>query len=172
MEGPALVSLCLTSEGTEGQDATDTSSYTEVLHKPLVLRIPDLHARPGESLEEAEAEEAGEPDEGRECDEGRQPAQPAGSPSPPEPHAPREPSESRAPHAPRGPRKARPPREPREAAQARLLPCAAATIYPSLIAGCPPGLRLPSLSGRWSLPRTLPELDLREEVGPPELAGL
>ncbi|KAM6150257.1 sperm microtubule associated protein 2-like [Erethizon dorsatum] len=168
MEDRALSGSSLLSKGTDGQGTTETSTYSKVFQRPLVLRILDLRTGLRESQEAAETEEAGEPDEGRRHDEGQQSEQPPDSHRPPEPHepcgpyaphkareldAPGEPSESRAPHKPPGPHaphgllRAPQPRGPcKAAAEAKLLSRTAPVIYPSLIARCPPGLHLSVLS--------------------------
>ncbi|XP_023566779.1 testicular haploid expressed gene protein-like [Octodon degus] len=142
---------------------TETSIYSEVFHKPLVLSPRDVHTELRQSREEAEIEEVREPVEGCRRAEGPQSEQSPNPHRPREPSgpytrvqarerdAPDQPSESQASHKPRGPHapklcRAQQPREPRKAAQAKLLPSTAAVIHPSLIARCPPGLQLSVLS--------------------------
>ncbi|XP_010638673.1 testicular haploid expressed gene protein-like isoform X2 [Fukomys damarensis] len=147
MEDLALSGSSLLSAVMDGQSTTEASTCSKVFQKPLVLRILDLHSELRESQgEEEETEEAREPDDGREGDKGQQSGQSPGSHRPPEPcgpptwpqdgehEAPCESSESWVPNKPW---------EPREA---ELFPSTAPRICPSLIARCPPGLHLSSLS--------------------------
>ncbi|XP_017373981.1 testicular haploid expressed gene protein-like [Cebus imitator] len=162
MENQEFLGSSPPSEVIDGQDSTEIPTCSEVVQKPIVLRILDTHSDLGE-YENAEEPENGEepekireqdqPDDSEQCDE------PYESFEPHAPYAPHEPRDSCAPyelHEPRAApkllkaresRQARKTREPRklcEATETVLLPSAAAMTSPSLITRVPP--RPPQLS--------------------------
>lgn len=132
-------------------DTTERSAYPEALHKPLVVRIFNVH-KPEE--EPDEAEEQGQLDEGEgipELHEAYEPYEPSEprTHTPQEPFAPYEPQAPREPklHASREPQVPHAPHKARKARKAKLLPNAA-ILSPSLMTRFLPRIPLCSLSGR------------------------
>lgn len=122
---------------------TERSANSKVPHKPLVVRIFNVH-KPEES------DEVEEQDQRDECDEIREPHKP----SKPHAHTPPKPYEPYEPHARCEPRKLRAARElqkphaPHKPHKAKLLPNAAMMRSPSLKTRFLQGIPLCSLSGR------------------------
>nr|XP_019595649.1 PREDICTED: testicular haploid expressed gene protein-like [Rhinolophus sinicus] len=131
-------------------DTTERSAYPEALHKPLVVRIFNVH-KPEE--EPDEAEEQGQLDEGEGIPELHEAYEPyeTSEPrthTPQEPYAPYEPQAPREPklHASREPQVPHAPHKARKARKAKLLPNAA-ILSPSLMTRFLPRIPLCSLSG-------------------------
>ncbi|XP_012496555.1 PREDICTED: testicular haploid expressed gene protein-like [Propithecus coquereli] len=139
MESQELSGSSPLTEVTDGQETTDVSASPEVLHRPLVLKLLNVH-EPRESEEEFEKpEEAGEQDrrdkrKGRdgsvkprkssgpyEPHEPHRHYEPHGHYEPYEPHRP-EPSDPYEPHEPRAPQDPQDPYAPYEPHEPRARP--------------------------------------------------
>uniref|UniRef100_A0A2K6F5P1 Sperm microtubule associated protein 2 like n=1 Tax=Propithecus coquereli TaxID=379532 RepID=A0A2K6F5P1_PROCO len=155
MESQELSGSSPLTEVTDGQETTDVSASPEVLHRPLVLKLLNVH-EPRESEEEFE-----KPEEGR--DGSVKPRKSSGPYEPHEPHrhyddpyepheprAPQDPQDPYAPYEPHEPRARPKPRKSREADEAQLPPGAAGMICPSLIARAPPRRQRSPRRGRCS----------------------